>query len=121
MTRHYSALSLFKEGLAGQKGWQPAWRSPEPKPRYDALIIGAGGHGLATAYYLARNHGITNVAVIDKGWLGGGNTGRAAADHDGARHGVRLRRAAAFRRRCASCLFAASRTHAPRSGGRVRG
>jgi sarcosine oxidase subunit beta len=76
MTRHYSALSLIKEGLANQKGWAQAWRSPEPKPRYNAIIIGGGGHGLATAYYLARNHSITNVAVIEKGWLGGGNTGR---------------------------------------------
>jgi sarcosine oxidase subunit beta len=76
MTRHYSALSLIKEGLNHQKGWQKAWRSPEPKSRYDAIIIGGGGHGLATAYYLAKNHGITDVAVIEKGWLGGGNTGR---------------------------------------------
>ncbi|WP_234187362.1 sarcosine oxidase subunit beta family protein [Shinella sp. NM-101] len=76
MTRHYSALSLFKEGLAGQKGWQQAWRSPQPKPRYDILVIGGGGHGLATAYYLARVHNVRNVAVIEKGWLGGGNTGR---------------------------------------------
>ncbi|ANH08923.1 sarcosine oxidase subunit beta family protein [Shinella sp. HZN7] len=76
MTRHYSAFSLFKEGLRGQKGWQQAWRSPQPKPRYDILIIGGGGHGLATAYYLARVHNIRNVAVIEKGWLGGGNTGR---------------------------------------------
>lgn len=76
MTRHYSALSLLKEGLNGQKGWEPAWRSPEPKKRYDVLIIGGGGHGLATAYYLAKTHGITNVAVIEKGWIGGGNTGR---------------------------------------------
>ncbi|MGV3550759.1 sarcosine oxidase subunit beta family protein [Rhizobium sp.] len=76
MTRHYSALSLIKEGLANQKGWQPAWRSPEPKSRYDAIIIGGGGHGLATAYYLAKYHNVTNVAVIEKGWLGGGNTGR---------------------------------------------
>ncbi|MFC6447556.1 sarcosine oxidase subunit beta family protein [Shinella zoogloeoides] len=76
MTRHYSAFSLLKEGLSGQKGWQQAWRSPEPKPRYDVLIIGGGGHGLATAYYLARTHNIRNVAIIEKGWLGGGNTGR---------------------------------------------
>jgi len=76
MTRHYSALSLFKEGIAGQTGWEKAWRSPEPKPRYDAIIIGGGGHGLATAYYLAKNHGVTNVAVLEKGWIGGGNTGR---------------------------------------------
>lgn len=76
MTRRYSALSLVKEGLAGQKGWEPAWRSPEPKKNYDAVIIGGGGHGLATAYYLAKTHGITNVAVLEKGWIGGGNTGR---------------------------------------------
>jgi sarcosine oxidase subunit beta len=76
MTRHYSLLSLIKEGFGNQKGWQPAWRSPAPKARYDAIVIGGGGHGLATAYYLAKNHGITNVAIIEKGWLGGGNTGR---------------------------------------------
>jgi len=76
MTRHYSALSLIKEGLANQKGWEKAWRSPEPKSSYDAIIIGGGGHGLATAYYLAKYHDITNIAVIEKGWLGGGNTGR---------------------------------------------
>ena len=76
MTRIYSALSLFKEGLAGQTGWQPAWRSPEPKPSYDAIVIGGGGHGLATAYYLAKNHNIARVAVLEKGWIGGGNTGR---------------------------------------------
>lgn len=76
MTRHYSALSLLKEGLSGQKGWQQAWRSPKPKSRYDIIVIGGGGHGLATAYYLAKVHNIRNIAVIEKGWLGGGNTGR---------------------------------------------
>jgi sarcosine oxidase subunit beta len=76
MTRRYSAFSLFKEGLAGQTGWEPAWRSPAPKKSYDAIVIGGGGHGLATAYYLAKTHGITNVAVLEKGWIGGGNTGR---------------------------------------------
>ena len=76
MTRRYSALSLFKEGLAGQSGWEPAWRSPAPKPRYDVIVIGGRGHGLATAYYLAKNHGIANVALLEKGWIGGGNTGR---------------------------------------------
>jgi sarcosine oxidase subunit beta len=76
MTRRYSALSLFKEGLAGQTGWEPAWRSAEPRASYDAVIIGGGGHGLATAYYLAKAQGITRVAVLEKGWIGGGNTGR---------------------------------------------
>jgi sarcosine oxidase subunit beta len=73
---NYSALRLFVEGLRGQRGWTPAWRSPEPKPRYDVVIIGGGGHGLATAYYLAKTHGVRNVAVLERGWLGGGNTGR---------------------------------------------
>ena len=72
----YSALRVLAEGLRGQKGWKPAWRSPEPKAAYDVIIIGGGGHGLATAYYLAEHHGITNVAVIERGWIGGGNTGR---------------------------------------------
>lgn len=76
MTRHYSALTLLKEGFNNQKGWQKAWQSSEPKSSYDIVIIGGGGQGLATAYYLAKNHGITNVAVIERGWLGGGNTGR---------------------------------------------
>jgi heterotetrameric sarcosine oxidase beta subunit len=67
---------VFTEGLFGNKGWRPAWREPEPKPEYDVVIIGGGGHGLATAYYLAKNHGITNVAVLEKGYLGGGNVGR---------------------------------------------
>ncbi|MEQ8653017.1 MAG: sarcosine oxidase subunit beta family protein [Kiloniellales bacterium] len=72
----YSALRLVREGLRDHKGWEPAWRQAKPKRSYDVVIIGAGGHGLATAYYLAKRHGLTNVAVIDKGWLGGGNTGR---------------------------------------------
>lgn len=76
MTRKYSAFSLLREGLAGQTGWEPAWRNGKPKARYDAIVIGGGGHGLATAYYLAKNHGITNVALIERGWIGGGNTGR---------------------------------------------
>jgi sarcosine oxidase subunit beta len=75
MTR-YSALSLLREGLRGHRGWQPAWRKARPKPAYDAIIIGGGGHGLATAYYLAKNHGMSRVAVLERGWIGGGNTGR---------------------------------------------
>ncbi|HVI34808.1 MAG TPA: FAD-dependent oxidoreductase, partial [Gaiellales bacterium] len=74
--QRYSIISLARNALSGHERWQPAWRSPEPKPAYDVVIVGAGGHGLATAYYLAKEHGITNVAVLEKGWLGGGNTGR---------------------------------------------
>lgn len=72
----YSAFRIFSQALRGNRGWQPVWREPEPKSSYDAIIIGGGGHGLATAYYLAKNHGITNVAVIEKGYLGSGNVGR---------------------------------------------
>ena len=72
----YSALSIFSQALRGNRGWQPVWREPDPKPSYDILIIGGGGHGLATAYYLAKNHGLTNIAVIEKGYLGSGNVGR---------------------------------------------
>ena len=72
----YSAWSVFKNGLFGQKGWDRVWRDPEPKPAYDVIIIGAGLHGLSTAYYLAKNHGIRNIAIVEKGWLGGGNAGR---------------------------------------------
>ena len=72
----YSAFAIAREAFRAHRGWPKAWQSPEPRPGYDVVIVGAGGHGLATAYYLGRNHGITNVAVIEKGWLGGGNTGR---------------------------------------------
>lgn len=72
----YSAFAIAKEAFRHQLGWERAWKSPSLKSHYDAIIVGAGGHGLATAYYLGKNHGITNVAVIEKGWLGGGNTGR---------------------------------------------
>ena len=74
--RRYSVFALVREGLRQHSGWDRAWSSPAPKSRYDVVVVGAGGHGLATAYYLGKNHGIRNVAVIEKGWLGGGNTGR---------------------------------------------
>ncbi len=74
--KHYSAFAVAREAMRYHKGWERAWPDPEPKPHYDVVIVGAGGHGLATAYYLAKEHGITNVAVLEKGWLGGGNTGR---------------------------------------------
>jgi sarcosine oxidase subunit beta len=74
--RKYSVFAIAREAMRGHKGWEEQWSSPEPKAEYDVIIVGAGGHGLATAYYLAKEHGITNVAVIEKGWLGGGNTGR---------------------------------------------
>ncbi|MFV0360431.1 sarcosine oxidase subunit beta family protein [Tropicimonas sp.] len=74
--RRYSAFAIAREALRHNSGWQRAWKSPEPKKSYKVIVIGAGGHGLATAYYLGRNFGITDVAVLDKGWLGGGNTGR---------------------------------------------
>ncbi|WP_192255798.1 sarcosine oxidase subunit beta [Mesorhizobium silamurunense] len=72
----YSAFSLLKNALRGNQDWTPAWRKPDPKASYDVIVIGGGGHGLSTAYYLAKEHGITNVAVLEKGWLGSGNVGR---------------------------------------------
>src|SRR6267142_1104544 len=72
----YSGLSLIWRGLTRHRGWQEQWRRAEPKPAYDAVIVGGGGHGLGTAYYLAAEHGLTNIAVLEKGWIGGGNTGR---------------------------------------------
>ena len=72
----FSGFKVIKEALMGHKGWGPQWRDPEPKPHYDIIIIGGGGHGLATAYYLAKEFGQKNIAVIEKGWIGGGNVGR---------------------------------------------
>lgn len=72
----YSALSILWNGLTGNKDWAPAWRSPKPKSHYDVIIVGGGGHGLSTAYYLAKTFGITNIAVLEKGYLGAGNIGR---------------------------------------------
>ena len=74
--QHFSIWSLLRNGLSYNEGWQKQWRSPELKREYDAVIVGAGGHGLATAYYLAKEHGMRNIAVVERGWLGGGNTAR---------------------------------------------
>ena len=72
----FNAWNVIKNGLNGQSYWTRQWRDPEPKENYDVIIIGGGLHGLATAYYLAKNHNIKNVAVLEKGWIGGGNAGR---------------------------------------------
>ncbi len=76
MKKDYSIWSLFAKGLNHNEGWDPAWRSANPKTSYNVVIVGAGGHGLATAYYLAKDHGIRDIAVVEKGYLGGGNTAR---------------------------------------------
>src|SRR3546814_18657630 len=72
----FSWASLLRQAMGGNKGWQQQWPDAEPKAEYDVVVVGAGGHGLGAAYYLAKEHGVSNVAVIEKGWLGGGNTGR---------------------------------------------
>ncbi len=76
MKSRYSIFSIARNAMNYHKDWERAWRSPAPKAEYDAVIVGAGGHGLATAYYLAKNHKMSNIAILEKGWLGGGNTGR---------------------------------------------
>ena len=74
--KKFSAWKVFTQGLTGNTGWKPHWRDPEPKKVYDIIIVGGGGHGLATAHYLAKEFGVNNVAVLEKGWLGSGNIGR---------------------------------------------
>ena len=73
---HFSIFSIARNAMSYHENWQKQWRSPAPKSHYDAIIVGGGGHGLATAYYLAKEHGLTNIAVVERGWLGGGNTAR---------------------------------------------
>ncbi|HLS19953.1 MAG TPA: FAD-dependent oxidoreductase, partial [Paracoccaceae bacterium] len=74
--KRYSAFALVRQAFRYNQGWERAWASPAPRRRYRMIIVGGGGHGLATAYYLAKNHGIRDIAVLEKSWLGGGNTGR---------------------------------------------
>ncbi len=76
MKNKYSIFSLIKNAFSYHENWQKAWNDSQPKKEYDAVIVGGGGHGLATAYYLAKKHNMKNIAVVEKGWIGGGNTGR---------------------------------------------
>ena len=74
--QHFSIWSLLRNAVSYHEGWQRQWRDAQPQSEYDAVVIGGGGHGLATAYYLAKDHGMRRIAVVEKNWLGGGNTGR---------------------------------------------
>ena len=76
MKKKYSIFTILKNSFSDNANWKKMWRNPEPKKNYDIIIVGGGGHGLGTAYYLAKEHKLKNIAVIEKGWLGGGNTGR---------------------------------------------
>ena len=89
MKNKNSIFSLIKNAFSYHENWQKAWKDPQPKKEYDAVIVGGGGHGLATAYYLAKKHNMRNIAVVEKGWIGGGNTGTGSSS-DGSSPGFGL-------------------------------